>query len=565
MQLNKGSGQRTNGQNDVVCKQLPKRPIVPTNPRDWESKKHIIRELYMNQNKILNEVIDIMISKHNFKATARMYKGQFAKWKWTKYNKPGRHGSIRPTRLVAATKGGLTAQSFRPGHVWQEEAVERQQSTFSVRPNHLVRYFNDEERQVEAALCAYGAMISRWSEREKPWRTASESCESSLFPSELLEVQQERSILEQVRFAQDCFLNGRSEQGGDTLRCAFLSIERALSGELCIDALWDCCLAVPQLAITTGWTDVLSIFTRYLHQYTSIKLPHHPIALVATLLHHLCRNDDDEDDDYQYQHHQIPTSTASTTQPGDNERCLPRSRRVLVPVLEAFLVRAWRLWIDTSTRVRGRHDEVTIHLKRGYVTAVDPSDPMAADILRDFGRAVRASLEPECSVGGMIMATAVTTARALELERLLAHMYLPLFTPERSRAAEAVLAAVVARVIEEGAVRRRRQPLQQQQQQQQQQWEEEYLDRYLVFSARNFMAGLAEGRGDAERAAEYRRLSLLPLSSSSEGGAGGRDLFWVQTSYLVESRLRASGMHVEADTIREERVEAEREGLLLLS
>lgn len=69
MQLNKGSNQRTNGQNDVVCKQLPKRPIVPTNPRDWESKKHIIRELYMNQNKILNEVIDIMISKHSFKAT----------------------------------------------------------------------------------------------------------------------------------------------------------------------------------------------------------------------------------------------------------------------------------------------------------------------------------------------------------------------------------------------------------------------------------------------------------------------------------------------------------------
>ncbi|KAL2192609.1 hypothetical protein P885DRAFT_47276 [Corynascus similis CBS 632.67] len=552
MQLNKGSNQRTNGQNDVVCKQLPKRPIVPTNPRDWESKKHIIRELYMNQNKILNEVIDIMISKHNFKATARMYKGQFAKWKWTKYNKPGRHGAMRPTRLVAAKKRDPTAQSSRTGHVWQEEAVEGQQSTSSVQPNHLIQYLNDDERRVEAALSAYGAMISRWSERETPWKTASESCKGSLFPFEFLEDQQERSILEQVRFAQDCFLNGRSKQGGDTLRCAFLSIERALSDELGIDALWDCCLAVPQLAITTGWIDVLSIFTRYLHQYTSIKLPHHPIALVAALLHHLCRNDEDDGD----QHHQIPTSTASATEPHDNERYLPQSCRVLVPVLEAFLVRAWHLWIDTSTRVRGRHDEVTIHLKRGYVTAVDPSDPMAADILHDFGRSVRASLSlsrPHHPV---------TTARALELERLLAHMYLPLFTPERSRAAEAVLAAVVARVVEEGAARRRRQPLQQQQQQQ---WEEEYLDRYLVFSARNFMAGLAEGRGDAERAAEYRRLSLLPLSSSSEGGRGERDLFWAQTSCLVESRLRASGMHVEADTIRKERVEAKWEELVLLS
>lgn len=43
--------------------------MVPTSASDWESKKHIIRELYINQDLFLNEVIEIMTTKYNFKAT----------------------------------------------------------------------------------------------------------------------------------------------------------------------------------------------------------------------------------------------------------------------------------------------------------------------------------------------------------------------------------------------------------------------------------------------------------------------------------------------------------------
>jgi len=48
---------------------LPTRPMVPTSSSDWEVRKQTIRELYMDQNMILNEVIDIMLTKHKFKAT----------------------------------------------------------------------------------------------------------------------------------------------------------------------------------------------------------------------------------------------------------------------------------------------------------------------------------------------------------------------------------------------------------------------------------------------------------------------------------------------------------------
>jgi hypothetical protein len=45
------------------------RPMVPTCAADWEAKKDIIRELYMEKNMVLNEVIAIMQEKHKFKAT----------------------------------------------------------------------------------------------------------------------------------------------------------------------------------------------------------------------------------------------------------------------------------------------------------------------------------------------------------------------------------------------------------------------------------------------------------------------------------------------------------------
>lgn len=59
-----------NAQSLVAMAGTPaERPIVPTCASDWESRKRIIRELYMDQNMILNEVMEIMIARHRFKAT----------------------------------------------------------------------------------------------------------------------------------------------------------------------------------------------------------------------------------------------------------------------------------------------------------------------------------------------------------------------------------------------------------------------------------------------------------------------------------------------------------------
>lgn len=47
----------------------PERPLVPSSAADWEARKHIIKDLYMDKNLILNHVIEIMIARHSFKAT----------------------------------------------------------------------------------------------------------------------------------------------------------------------------------------------------------------------------------------------------------------------------------------------------------------------------------------------------------------------------------------------------------------------------------------------------------------------------------------------------------------
>jgi hypothetical protein len=69
------------------------------------------------------------------------------------------------------------------------------------------------------------------------------------------------------------------------------------------------------------------------------------------------------------------------------------------------------------------------------------------------------------------------------------------------------------------------------------------MDRYLLFSANYFMASIAEGNGEADKAAWYRVRSL----------ESPRDWFWLQTSSLVEARLRAGGRDGDAEVIREER------------
>lgn len=431
-----------------------------------------------------------------------MYKGQFAKWKWTKYNKSG-NPNLSSTRYAKSRVAKKKRLANINAFVSEPDAEQQLVLVPQARKQLHLFYFNNDECEVETTLSAYAVMISHWAERETPWRTP---CAGNHHQPRLLFNPQKCSILQHVRAAQDCFMSGRPQQGGELLRHAFLGIETSIHHlGLDVEALWDCWLAVPQLVLATGWTDMLLIFSRYLFQLTSIKLPpSHPLVRIAAGLHKL--------------------SFSSSHSPCNNN----------IP-LQAYLHRAWHLWITLLTTLRGPRDDLTIHLKRGYVTLLDPSHPMARDIISDFG----VSLHNSLSLRGPV----ATTARILELEHLLVRMFLPLFvTREAGERAKGLLRGLVARIEgKEGNVGRGR-------------GEWEYMDRHLVFSANYFMAAIADYTGDEKGEAEEYRRRCLDL-----GEGGRRDVFWAQTAGLLEQRLRMEGRYAEADVLRGERMEVEGE------
>ena len=483
-----------------------------------------------------------------------MYKGQFAKWKWTKYNKSHNAGTLKPLKSRVTKKkrnGTATAARRAKGTVVPAQKTEGPAASDpdpNPHPDAIPQteqylplatgqtglfYFNEEDFHAESTLNAYAVLISHWSQSDRPWGWdgalpgAGERHGGGGGGGGLcLALPRHNSILQDVRAAQDHFARGRMQAGGDVLRRAFLGIEVAVAGGTDVEAIWDCCLGVPQLALAMGWTDVLRIFAAHLHRFARIRLPGtHPLTRIAANLDRLARNvvtgaraaaaaaagaaadDDDNDDD------------GDDDGDGDGDGDDGGWR------LQHFVARAWGVWIDCVSRVRGEKDDVTIHLKRGFVTLVDPCHAMARGLIADFCDAVQASLDRR--------GAAETTCRILALEHLLVRMFVPLFTPESARRTWAMLTAVVERI--RGRPCNRGRP----------QTEWNYMDRYMVFSAYYFLAAVAARVGDEPRAAEFRRCSL----------DSPRDLFWTQTALLTELRLRAEGNCAEADLLMRKRVE----------
>jgi len=169
-------------------------------------------------------------------------------------------------------------------------------------------------------------------------------------------------------------------------------------------------------------------------------------------------------------------------------------------------------------------------------------------LLADFSQGVAHSLATRGEMA--------TTARILQLEALLVRMYVPLFTAETAARTGQMLRGIEQRVVE----RNRGVEVES--------WE--YWDRYMVFSARFFSGAIAASQGESDEIVRgWRRKSLEYELKGVGDGAGkqrgmghslsleGRDLFWAQTSMLVEQRLRAEGRVEEAEGVVAERMRIE--------
>lgn len=480
-----------------------------------------------------------------------MYKGQFAKWRWAKYNKSGNTNATKPTKSRSMRRKGVTSSgsgSYRSnGHVSKPGC----QSNFISQPAQMIRlYFQSEPTYlVESTLLAYASYIARWAdpERETPWKMNGPRLRLHIASDEINAEDHatvsSNSILQNIALAirhLRCSNPQGTAKGGVLLRHAFLQIEEAITSadEGDIQAIWDCCLAVPQLLILHNASapstkqprsssssqpphDILPIYTRFLHHLTTLKYAQagctsHPLHQISSSLHHL-----------------VTTSDFAS--------------------LHLFITRAWKLWINTCRQLRGETDHVTIHLKRGYVILMDPEHAIVKNLVSDFGGLVRREMER--------WGEGKTTERILELEGLLGRMYLPLFDAGvvvgpgagqggtgigAGQRARGMLGGLVERLEEKYRVRNGNRggtsvigmvadagsvasgnniiasaPRPQHEYHDlapghlgqppfpipMQNWE--YLDRYLFFSAHHFLASIADHEGDVSTAVALRRKILV--------------------------------------------------------
>ena len=413
--------------------------------------------------------------------SARMYKRQFAKWGWKKYNKAGadktglvapRGARLKTEAQPAKTQGPAKVARHRSTKPSATDIVLAKQATVT-----RLLFENDGSYRFESILSSYAEYISGWSEPSMPWRSRHKRPAGS--PQEL-------SILQNFRAALDHFDEGENESGGVVLRRAFRQVEDAVADQN-VEAIWDCCLAVPQLALSQGREDILLIFAKYLKQLTSVRLPGHPLTKLARDMERIAAQDPKE--------------------------------------LQNYITRAWKLWIDTITRVRGREDPVTIHLKRGYVILMTPEASIVRSLISEFENMAQNMLAAEGEES--------TTATILELENLLTRMYIPLLSTGTLVRADALLNGILMRLEHKPC--NKDVPIAM--------WN--YVDRYLSFSAHNFLASIADFTGEFQ-VAEARRAMILTAP---------KDGFWVQTAAQLEKYLREEGRHEEADEIARQRLE----------
>ncbi|KAF7512441.1 hypothetical protein GJ744_001376 [Endocarpon pusillum] len=93
-----------------------------TSEEEWDRHKDIIRNLYVEENKTLEELMALMLRHHSFRATKKMYNTRFAKWGLHKYKREDEMMAILSKKTERAAVGKKSAFQLRGRQVDMENA-----------------------------------------------------------------------------------------------------------------------------------------------------------------------------------------------------------------------------------------------------------------------------------------------------------------------------------------------------------------------------------------------------------------------------------------------------------
>ncbi|KAL0941796.1 uncharacterized protein CTRU02_204559 [Colletotrichum truncatum] len=159
----------------------------------WKEHRDVITNLYINENRTLDDVRDIMQKNYNFRASTRSYRQQFDKWSLSKYNckkrnnrrqqhGPSTGGSPSQMGMSAPSEyGSLSPQSFQsqsPDLDHTHDALEAETMDLSHSgPVGFARhytYLNQAQPSAQASMDRH-----HWEQQER-WRAMSSSSAAGL-------------------------------------------------------------------------------------------------------------------------------------------------------------------------------------------------------------------------------------------------------------------------------------------------------------------------------------------------------------------------------------------------
>ncbi|KAH6615511.1 hypothetical protein B0J18DRAFT_281996 [Chaetomium sp. MPI-SDFR-AT-0129] len=245
--VGKGASASSKG-SQVKSPPTPGQPIIPRKNQDWDPWKDVLYELYITQNRILRDIIGIMETKHNLRATSKMFKNQFARWGFFKY----------------AIKGRSRAKVESPIDQSSDDSLDG--ALVLSRDNLL--HADNGTRSLQSGLTAVRRFILGHVDLE-PANLQVEEVAGFVDP-----------CYRYFRVAMDLFDLNENLEGGRVLRLAFLQIERKISKPT-MKSFSDLCILVPHLLHESGRRDILSAYLNYLSRLATVKFGNHPIPELA--------------------------------------------------------------------------------------------------------------------------------------------------------------------------------------------------------------------------------------------------------------------------------------------
>ncbi|KAH6847180.1 hypothetical protein B0I37DRAFT_397468 [Chaetomium sp. MPI-CAGE-AT-0009] len=346
---------------------VPGQPVVPRKNQDWEPWKGILYELYITQNRILRDIIGIMETKHNVRATSKMYKSQLG------------------SRPFLCSFGRSRAKAESPNDQSSDDSLD---NALVLSRDELL-HADSGSRSIQCGLTAVRRFIHG---------------HVDLDPSNL-QVEEVAGFVDPCyryfKVAMDLFDLRENLEGGRVLRLAFLQIERKMSKPT-LKTFSDLCFLVPHLLLESHRRDILSAYLHYLSRLAVVKFGKHPVSDLAASFAVLADERPDVIMRYIMLLSQLNSDTISSM-PGMLDRNAEWARNQYLACQRTNTQEPWSSpspTDDGSNGPRDRHDHHMIRLEAQSVYWAqklimhDPvSDEMGAQWLR---RQFTADFGPKC-------------------------------------------------------------------------------------------------------------------------------------------------------------------------